>query len=287
MPPILWFVAISAASLLLFALLFSLLNRLGPAGRVLCDRCAKAPTLDLIVFLFTHAPWIAALLAWRRYAEPTTASFFLWFAGAVASQLLALILWCRVHELMHASAARGPRITKVLNARVGMARQHCAVLVTALAVPIFTMVRIGELVIYPPLIWLVRFPRYRAGEWINISRQKFEGLIGHDLIWCLYCDWMTGVWSLGSEMLRNVESFWCPIRFLSPEKCANCAIDFPDLDRGWVPHTKSPGSTSENSGMPAVAKALESHYPGPNNTNAWFGHPVRLTVKKTDAPQEA
>ena len=42
-------------------------------------------------------------------------------------------------------------------------------------------------------------------------------VIGHALIWCLYCDWMTGVWSLGTEMLRNVESFWYPIRLLVRE----------------------------------------------------------------------
>ena len=47
---------------------------------------------------------------------------------------------------------------------------------------------------------------------------KVEGLVGHDRIWCLYCDWMTGVWSLGTEMLRNVESFWCPLRFSSDAK---------------------------------------------------------------------
>lgn len=177
---------------------------------------------------------------------------------------------------------QGPRISRTLNRRVGMARQHAAVLWTALAVPIFTMVRLGEFVIYPPIVWLVRFPRYRMGDWINISRQKFEGLVGHDLIWCLYCDWMTGVWSLGSEMLRNVESFWCPIRFLSPEKCANCSVDFPDLDGGWVEHTKSPRGSG---GMPQVAEVLEKQYPGPGGVNAWFGHPVRLTVGKTDAPR--
>jgi hypothetical protein len=95
--------------------------------------------------------------------------------------------------------------------------------------------RLGQYLVYPPLTWLVRLPKYNTAEWVNVSRHKFEGLVGHDLIWCLYCDWMTGVWSLGTEMLRNVESFWCPIRFRSDKKCENCTLDFPDLDNGWAP----------------------------------------------------
>ena len=35
---------------------------------------------------------------------------------------------------------------------------------------------------------------YKQAEWVNVSRTKFDGLVGHDLIWCLYCDWR---WSDG------------------------------------------------------------------------------------------
>jgi hypothetical protein len=286
MDVMLWFIVASAAVLVLWALSFSLLDRLGPMGRAICEACSRAPVLDAVVFCFTHGPWIAAGVMWWRDGERGLWPFAMWLCAAILSQLIALVVWSRVHELMHRGAMKGPRISRTLNRRVGMARQHAAVLWTALAVPIFTMVRIGELVIYPPIVWLVRFPRYRSGEWINISRQKFDGLVGHDLIWCLYCDWMTGVWSLGSEMLRNVESFWCPIRFLSPEKCANCSIDFPDVNGGWVAHTKSQnasgrvaGGGDENGGMAAVVSKLQEQYPGPGGVNAWFGHPVRLTVK--------
>src|SRR2546422_4826417 len=45
---------------------------------------------------------------------------------------------------------------------------------------------------------------------------------------------MSGVYALGAEMLRNVESFWCPIRFASGKKCDNCKLDFPDINGGWV-----------------------------------------------------
>jgi hypothetical protein len=117
---------------------------------------------------------------------------------------------------------------------------------------------------------------------VNVSRQKFAGLVGHDLIWCLYCDWMTGVYALGAEMLRNVESFWCPIRYASGKKCDNCKLDFPDIHGGWV----APEGT-----MGDVVTTLEKMYGAAatahlarDQRHAWFGHPVRRTVgaKATD-----
>ena len=103
---------------------------------------------------------------------------------------------------------------------------------------------------------------------MNVSRQKFSGLVGHDLIWCLYCDWMTGVWSLGSEMLRNVESFWCPIRFHSEKKCENCKIDFPDVDTTWIPASGT---------MQEVTELLDEKLTG--GEHSWHGHPARLTIE--------
>jgi hypothetical protein len=99
---------------------------------------------------------------------------------------------------------------------------------------------------------------------VNVTRQKFDGLVGHDRIWCLYCDWMTGVWSLGGEMLRNVETFWCPIRFLDAKKCENCKVDYPDIDNGW---TDAKGNIAD------AVQTLVDHYeaePRPPK-NAWFG----------------
>lgn len=119
---------------------------------------------------------------------------------------------------------------------------------------------------YPPLTRLVGLPKYQAAEWINVSRHKFDGLVGHDRIWCLYCDWMTGVWSLGTEMLRNVESLWCPIRFSCPQKCANCSIDFPDVNNGWV---------AADATMKDVTDLLEEKYTSTPEPQPWFGHPSR------------
>jgi hypothetical protein len=191
------------------------------------------------------------------------------FAGALVGQFVALGIWCVAHELAHRDAARGPRIVKFINRTVGRWRNHLAIWVTLVALPGFWLVRVLQVIAYWPLIVLLGFPKYRHSEWINVSRHKFEGLIGHDLIWCLYCDWMTGVYALGGEMLRNVESFWCPIRFYEGKKCANCRIDFPDIDHGWVPADVT---------MREVEDLLESKY-GSGQPRTWFGHPARLTVK--------
>jgi len=243
-------------SLLLFAGTLSII----PGRLKEIVRCA--PTLDLVVSVFTWIPWVVglSLLGWRG------------LVAAVVAQFISLKAWCLIHELANREAARGPRIVEVINRLVGPWRNHLALWVTAIALPGFLMIRLIEIVVYWTLPLLLNFPKYRQAEWVNCSRQKFDGLIGHDLIWCLYCDWMTGVYSLGAEMLRNVESFWCPIRFYDGKKCENCNVDFPDITNGWV----KPGAT-----MKDVTDVLEEKYS--TGERAWFGHPVRLTVKGHDA----
>lgn len=274
MAPTLLFALATTAALLLSAGALHLSRRMGALG----DLLSRAPALDLVVFYFTHGPWVAAAIVWWQIADHTFAAFATYFALSLAAQAATLLLWSRAHEAAHPGVRKGPRIVSTLNRRVGFARNHLAVWWTSLAVPLFTLVRFAEIFLYPPLTWLVRLPKYPSGDWINVSRQKFSGLVGYDLIWCLYCDWMTGVWSLGSEMLRNVESFWCPIRFSSPEKCANCQTDFPDLATTWI--APPPGGD-----MAKVTQLLESQYPGPRGINAWHGHPVRLTVKGRSEPR--
>ena len=241
----------------------SILGRLGNAGRSLAAVCARAPVLDLLVSLFTWVPWVACGVAfgWRGVL------------GALCGQMVGLFAWVFVHELAHRRATRGPRIVKFLNRIVGRGRNHAALWVTSVALPGFLFIRLVEIACYPMLVWLLDFPRYRQAEWVNVSRQKFDGLVGHDLIWCLYCDWMTGVYALGAEMLRNVESFWCPIRFYDGKKCDNCKLDFPDVTHGWVPATATMGD---------VEQTLEQHYG--NGDRSWFGHPTRLTVNGRPVP---
>jgi hypothetical protein len=227
--------------------------------RRVADAFCRAPGLDVVITYFTVLPLIygPVVAGWRG------------LVAAILGQVIGLLIWEFIHEALHRDAMNGPRIVKVLNSRVGRLRNHSATWITASVTPVFWLVRVAEVCVYPLLTLIVRLPPYKHGDWVNVSRQKFTGLVGHDLIWCLYCDWMTGVWSLGSEMLRNVESFWCPIRFASGEKCENCAIDFPDINNGWVDATGT---------MADVAKKLEEMYPK-DADHPWFGHPVRLTVR--------
>lgn len=255
------FVWITLALLALAAVIHAL-QLFGPPGRAISSWLTVAPGLDLIVTAFTIAPMFVGPILWGWAG----------FIGAVVGQYAALILWTISHELFHIKKRRGPKIYKENNKAVGVARNLIACFWTSLAVPTFWIVRVTELLVYPVVAGVGRLPKYRQGDWVTVSRQKFSGLVGHDLIWCLYCDWMTGIWSLGSEMLRNVESFWCPIRFTDKTKCENCALDFPDINHGW---------TDANGTIADVAALIERQYvaePRPPE-NAWFGHPVRLTVK--------
>jgi hypothetical protein len=259
--------------LLVTAGLLHLLPYVGRSRKGVLDACCKAPLLDLIVCYFTILPLIIGPLV-SGWAGLISATF---------AQLATLLIWQTIHEAVHRDAAKGPRIIKILNKKFGAVSNLTAVYITGFAIPIFWLVRMAELILYPPLIKLVNLPAYNAGDWISVSRQKFSGLVGHDLIWCLYCDWMTGVWSLGSEMLRNVESFWCPIRFSCEKKCANCAIDFPDVNNGWVPASGTMGD---------VVKTLDRMYPPAKEVQSWFGHPLRrahppiLAAKSTTKANE-
>jgi hypothetical protein len=248
--------------MLLGSLFLHAIPKLGPAGLRLSAALCRAPGLDWVVTYFTVAPIILGPIfaGWAG------------LVGGVAGQVIGVLLWVQLHELTHAEATRGPRIVKVVNRLIGRWQNHTAIWLTAIVTPMFWIVRMAELFIYPQIARLTGFPTYEQGEWVNVSRHKFDGLVGHDLIWCLYCDWMTGIWSLGTEMLRNVESFWCPIRFAGAGKCENCTMDFPDLDNGWV---------AADGDMAQVAKVVEKMYVlKPESTpNAWFGHPVRITVK--------
>jgi hypothetical protein len=228
-----------------------------PRRPALAEKLCRAPWLDLLVGSFTWLPWLIALVlgGWQA------------LAGAILGQLAALSVWTSIHELMYRQEIEGPRIVTFINRTVGTWQNYLALYVTLIALPGFWLIRLVQVISYWPLIKLLDFPRYNHGDWINVSRHKFDGLVGHDLVWCLYCDWMTGVYCLGAEMLRNVESFWCPIKFYDGKKCANCAIDFPDINHGWVEPGKS---------MADVVAKMEEMYTTP--PRAHFMHPVRLTI---------
>jgi hypothetical protein len=238
----------------ILAIVLTVLPRLGYLGKDLSEACTKAPLLDFILSVMLWIPWlVGALMAG-------------WFGLGITlvAQILVMQIWCFVHASIYRQSPQDPRIYGFMNQKLGWWRNNLALWVTAVVVPVFFAIRFAEVFCYTPLAWMVGFPNYKHRDWVNVSRQKFEGLVGQDLIWCLYCDWMTGVYSLGAEMLRNVESFWCPIRFYDDKKCENCKLDFPDIERGWV---------AKEGTMEDVEEVLKKMYA--NSQSSWFGHPER------------
>ena len=251
------------------------LPRMGAMGKRLSDAFCRAPLLDAAMTWFIVVPIAAG---------PAVAGW-LGLLAAIAGQLVGLLIWTGLHELAHPAVRRGPRIVKVLNRVLGTWRNHAALWVMLPAVPLFWLIRVAQMTVYPALVAIAGLPRYRTGEWVNVSRHKFDGLVGHDLIWCLYCDWMTGLWSLGSEMLRNIESLWCPIRFDSQKKCENCRLDFPDVAGGTGsvdPHDHAASWVPADADIVAAAELLEQQY-GKTDHRGWFGHQTRvnLTINKS------
>jgi hypothetical protein len=262
---ILFIAAATALGTAATAGLLHLIPRLGGAGRALGAWLCRAPGLDLVVSVLTWIPptVLGIVLGWRG------------LVGSIVGQIVGMMIWMFFHELANRKHVKAgtPRIVTFLNRTVGRLNNHVALWVTVVSLPCFIMIRAAELFTYPCLTLLVGLPRYKHADWVNVSRQKFNGLVGHDLIWCLYCDWMTGVYSLGAEMLRNVESFWCPIKFATGKKCDNCKLDFPDVAHGWTPAEGTMGD---------VVATMEKMYDKETTRekqNAWFGHPVRMTIE--------
>lgn len=242
-------------SLLATSLFLALLTALLLASRGLKRFCASGYGLDFAVTLYTGLPGLlgAVFGGWAG------------LGGSIVGSLICLYGFCLVHPLIRRQ--KQPTIIGLLNKRVGFWNNQLGLLATLPAVPLFLHLCYAEILLYPLFVKLVRFPRYDRKAWVNVSRHKHEGLVGADLIWCLYCDWMTGTVSMAAEMLRNVESFWCPVRFSSEKKCANCRVDFPDIDVWKTP--------KDGSMKPVVEQMEEKYFSGKNKTNSWFGHPDR------------
>lgn len=218
------------------------------------EAICEAPGLDFIISLLTWIPWVASIwwAGWRG------------LLGCLLAQFAVLQSFIFIHPILRGH--RGSTIQATLNRIAGRFNNRFGVYATLPVLPGFLIIRLTQVCLWPLLVWSLKFPRYRESEWIRVSRHKFSGLVGADLIWCLYCDWMTGVYALGGEMLRNVESFWCPIRFHSDKKCENCKMEFPDIAE-WVP----PDGTIAD-----VQALLDKKYPrNSSKARSWYGHPDR------------
>lgn len=216
------------------------------------EKITRAPLLDFFISLFTWMPWVAGawLGGWRGVVAALIAQFF------------AIHAFCLTDRIVRGK--KGRTLTDAQNRLLGPVRNQLAVFATVPAVLVFVTARLVELTVYPVVARLAKMPKYCQGDWVNLSRHKYDGLIGYDLLWCWYCDWMTGLWALGSEMLRNIESFWCPIRFRDDVKNHNAITDFPDIAK-WA---KADGT------MEDAVRAFEEHYDG-KHENSWWGHPDR------------
>lgn len=231
-----------------------LLHSLLLVSKKVAQASERVPLLDF---------WIAAFV----WGPPIVLLFYGGFVAlgvCLAIQFVYLFLYSGLHSLFYRIRFKqsGGKLLSSLGKGQGRGRVLLGFCVTLLAIPVFTVLRVGQLTVYPLLQWSVDFPAYRHGDWVQLSRHKFEGLVGLDLLWCLYCEWAAGVYALGGEMVRNNESFWCPIRFRSDKHCENCQLDFPDLKK-WIP---ADGKIED------VQELLERQYPPRKSPRAWYGH---------------
>jgi len=62
--------------------------------------------------------------------------------GAIIGQVLGMLVWMFGHELANRRHMHGPRIVTFLNRTVGRLNNHVALWVTALALPVFIILRL-------------------------------------------------------------------------------------------------------------------------------------------------
>ncbi|MBT8485157.1 MAG: hypothetical protein KJO43_06225, partial [Phycisphaerae bacterium] len=127
---------VTVAALLAGAMLLHATLRLTRRDGRIHRGVARAPGADAIVFFFTAAPQVAGpiVAGWGG------------LGAAVAGQIVALGVWIAGHEIVHRGRTRGrPRIHTTLRGLVGGWRNHFAVWWTALAVPVFWLIRLAEI----------------------------------------------------------------------------------------------------------------------------------------------
>jgi|GEM_PF-3528828 len=237
-----WLFGAGATVLLLLAL--TSIARVAPSRWK--DRLLVGFGVDAAIAGFTLGPFALAL------ALPAVrqGGWIAWLIAPTIAAIVYLALWCAIDELVRGER-RGFHIRTYWIRRDGWLRYALGWSIL-LAVPVFWSVRLAQIVVYPVLNIAWGLPRLRTGEYIALSRHKTRGLVGADYLFCLYCEWMTGLWSLGTDMLRNLESMWCPLRFGRADQCERCSQTFPDIAR-WA---------DPAAGMTGVEEFYQLHYEG-------------------------
>ena len=146
-----WSLSITTVSLLTLCVLLHLIPLFGKSGRALSDWLAHAPGLDLLITLFTAVPLILgpSLGGWGG------------LVGAIVGMYATLILWTIAHELANPTARKGPRIVKINNRVLGTFQNMVSLFVTSFVTPVFWIVRVAELTMYPVLVRTAKLPSYR------------------------------------------------------------------------------------------------------------------------------
>src|SRR5436853_2209470 len=133
--PLLLIAAATLVGIAGFAGLLHLIPRFGAAGTRIRARACRAPGLDLVVSLFT---WVPPTVLGILYGSRGV-------AGAIIGQVLGMLVWMFAHELANRQYVAGPRIVTFLNRTVGRINNHVALWVTALALPVFIVLRVAAL----------------------------------------------------------------------------------------------------------------------------------------------
>lgn len=228
------------------ALLLALNIVLALTPKSLKDRLFVGFGVDAVLAIFTLGPFALAL----SLPQTRAGGWLAWLIVPGATALGYLLLWCVLDELIRGKHGvfsirkRWIRSDGWLRYALGWS--------ILLAVPVFWTVRIAEIIVYPALNIAWGLPKLRTRDYIALSRHKTQGLVGADYIFCLYCEWMTGLWSLGTEMLRNLESMWCPLRFGRADQCDRCTAVFPDIAE-WADPAE---------GMAGVERFFDLYYEG-------------------------
>src|SRR6266566_5608114 len=130
MMTLLLIVAFTLIGIVGFAGLLHLIPRLGAAGTRVGAWLCRAPGLDLVVSLVTWIPptVLGIVFGWRGVV------------GSIVGQVLGMLVWMFAHELANRKRD-GPRIVTFLNRTVGRLNNHIALWVTALALPVFIVLR--------------------------------------------------------------------------------------------------------------------------------------------------
>lgn len=134
------------------------------------EKIVRAPFLDILISVFTWIPWAVGF--WLNG--------WIGVLSALFAQWLGIYVFCLMDRVIRGKPA--DTLTAAQGRVIGPFRNHLALLATTPATVAFVAVRLTEILVYPVVAWLAKLPTYKSSEWVNLSRHKYAGLIGPDLL---------------------------------------------------------------------------------------------------------